>query len=310
MKSLILGLLAETSIHPGAGQSSGFVDLPVAREAATDYPVIVGSSMKGALRDMAFQSEKDVAIKTGKSDDDAKKIALSKVEPIFGKQENAGALLVSDARLILLPVRSLKTQYKWVTCPHLIERLSRDRSRENGLSTVGRALLPVAVEETGKSARPTVSVTCPAITEQQYLGAGDGDLFLEERQFSRAGELPEKLIELVSSLIAHETTAKRLAQQLVVISNDDFVWFARYGLAVNARNQLDDEKKTSKNLWYEETIPPDSLFYCLLAERGANALASMKSLFKDRPYLQAGGNETVGQGWFAVAFPTGNGGGK
>ena len=47
MKTLLYGLLAETSIHPGAGQSSGFVDLPVAREAATDYPVIVGSSLKG-----------------------------------------------------------------------------------------------------------------------------------------------------------------------------------------------------------------------------------------------------------------------
>lgn len=272
MKSLILGLLAETSIHPGAGQSSGFVDLPVAREAATDYPVIVGSSMKGALRDRA-RSEK-----------------LPDIDTVFGKQENGGTLLVSDARLILLPVRSLKTQYKWVTCPHLIERLSRDRSRDNA----GRV----------------ATVTVGSLTQQQYLGAGEDGLFLEERQFSRAGELPEKLIELVTSLIAHETTAKRLTQQLVVISNDDFVWFARYGLAVNARNQLDDEKKTSKNLWYEETIPPDALFYCLLAERGANALASVESLFKARPYLQAGGNETVGQGWFAVALPKCNGGAK
>ena len=275
MKSLILGLLAETSIHPGAGQSSGFVDLPVAREAATDYPVIVGSSMKGALRDRARCEN------------------LPDIDTVFGKQENGGTLLVSDARLILLPVRSLKTQYKWVTCPHLVERLSRDRSRENGGSV---AAVPLG--------------NC---SEQQYLGAGDGDLFLEERQFSRVspnGELPFGLTDLLKPLIAHKQTADRLEQQLVVISNNDFVWFARYSLAVNARNQLDDEKKTSKTLWYEETIPPDSLFYCLLAERGANALASVTSLFKDRPYLQAGGNETVGQGWFAVAFPTSNGGAK
>ena len=275
MKSLILGLLTETSIHPGAGQSSGFVDLPVAREAATDYPVIVGSSMKGALRDRARCEN------------------LPDIDTVFGKQENGGTLLVSDARLILLPVRSLKTQYKWVTCPHLVERLSRDRSRENGGSV---AAVPLG-----------------NYSEQQYLGAGDGDLFLEERQFSRVspnGELPFGLTDLLKPLIAHKQTADRLEQQLVVISNNDFVWFARYGLAVNARNQLDAEKKTSKNLWYEETIPPDSLFYCLLAERGANALASVTSLFKDRPYLQAGGNETVGQGWFAVAFPTTNGGAK
>ena len=51
MKAAMLGLLAETPIHPGAGRGMGVVDLPVAREAATDYPVIVGSSLKGALRD-------------------------------------------------------------------------------------------------------------------------------------------------------------------------------------------------------------------------------------------------------------------
>ena len=49
MRSAVIGLLAETSIHPGTGRSTGVVDLPVAREAATDYPFIAGSSLKGAL---------------------------------------------------------------------------------------------------------------------------------------------------------------------------------------------------------------------------------------------------------------------
>ena len=49
MRAAMLGLLAETSIHPGAGRSMGVVDLPVAREASTHYPVLVGSSLKGAL---------------------------------------------------------------------------------------------------------------------------------------------------------------------------------------------------------------------------------------------------------------------
>ena len=53
MKFILLGLLAETPIHPGSGRSAGFVDLPVAREAATDYPVVVGASVKGALLDLA-----------------------------------------------------------------------------------------------------------------------------------------------------------------------------------------------------------------------------------------------------------------
>lgn len=265
MNSLIVGLLAETSIHPGAGQSAGFVDLPVAREAATDYPVIVGSSMKGALRDRAREAKRD------------------DIDTVFGKQENGGSLLVSDARLILLPVRSLKSQYKWVTCPHLIERLMRDRSRERG---------------------SVASVACEPITEHQYLGAseGDGNLFLEERQFSHSNNLPPGLTDLVRPLIASDLAAKRLESQLVVVSDKDFVWFARYGLAVNARNVLNTETKSSNNLWYEETIPPDSVFYCLLAERNGGALEAAKQLFSDRPYLQVGGNETVGQGWFAVAL--------
>ena len=53
MNTRIVGLLAETSIHPGAGQSSGIIDLPVAREAATDYPFVPGSSVKGALLGLA-----------------------------------------------------------------------------------------------------------------------------------------------------------------------------------------------------------------------------------------------------------------
>lgn len=42
MKGTILGLFSETSLHPGMGQIVGVVDLPVARERTTGYPVIVG----------------------------------------------------------------------------------------------------------------------------------------------------------------------------------------------------------------------------------------------------------------------------
>ena len=51
MTTEIIGLLAETYIHPGTGQSAGAIDLPVARERVTQYPFVPGSSMKGALLD-------------------------------------------------------------------------------------------------------------------------------------------------------------------------------------------------------------------------------------------------------------------
>lgn len=272
MNTKLLGLLAETSIHPGTGQSAGVVDLPVAREAATDYPVVPGSSLKGALLGLARRK------------------ALPDLKRIFGEQENAGALLVSDARLLLLPVRSLQSAYKWVTCPHLLERFARDSQRGGLLATLPKC----------------------EVKEGSYLGANEGDLFLEERQFSQTSALPTGLVEALDSLIpgtaAHDSTRDRLAAQLVVLNNDDFTWFARHGLAVQARNVLDGDKKTSKNLWYEETIPPDALFYTLLAERNAGALDAITGLFHDHPYLQVGGNETVGMGWFAVSLPAGKGG--
>lgn len=268
MKSQLLGLLAETSIHPGTGQSSGIVDLPVAREAATDYPVIPGSSLKGALLDLAKQRK------------------LPDPKRIFGEQENAGSLLVSDARLLLLPVRSLSSAYKWATCPHLLERFGRDSRRA--------------------AANAESSFTC-AVEPGKYLGADTGSLFLEERQFTHSSALPEGLAAVLGSLIPHDETRQRLGQQLVVLHDDDFAWFARYGLPVQARNRL-DENKTSKNLWYEETIPPDALFYTLLAERQPGALDAVAGLFKDHPYLQVGGNETVGMGWMAIALPQERGG--
>ena len=277
MNTCLLGLLAETSIHPGAGQSSGVVDLPVAREAATDYPVIPGSSLKGALLALAREpgpSGVQLMPETERSH-------------IFGQSDNAGALLVSDARLLLLPVRSLQSAYKWVTCPHLLERFERD-CRRAAAQQAQQSLVPT----NGEPAADT------------YLGADNGPLFLEERQFGCGGPLPGGLVKPLETFILHGKTRQRLASRLVILHDDDFAWFARCGLAIQARNAL-DANKTSQNLWYEETIPADALFYALLAERATNAIEPVKNLLENRPYLQVGGNETVGMGWFAVAFPNG-----
>ena len=86
-----------------------------------------------------------------------------------------------------------------------------------------------------------------------------------------------------------------------MLHDDDFAWFVRYGLSIQARNVLEDGSKKSKNLWYEETLPPDTLMAALVIGRQADALRSLHQLFPESDaYLQAGGNETVGQGWFAV----------
>lgn len=278
MKSIIIGMLAETPVHPGAGRSTGFVDLPVARESITEYPVIVGSSLKGALKDRAREKW------PGKKAENGEKELSPEVIKAFGKQDGAGDLIVSDARLLLLPIRSLTGQYKWATSPYLLERLTRDIQR-SGLSGKLKSPMPVKKPNTGK-----------------VQAEGTGKIFLEEREFEIDGKANNSVIESISQLMQNKASAERLIGQLIILNDDDFKWFASYGLPINARNALKEETKTTipGALWYEETLPVDSLFYTLFLERGSGAIDLVKTLVTDSPYLQVGGNETVGQGWFAL----------
>lgn len=270
MKTTILGLLAETFIHPGAESTSGgAIDNPVNREASTQYPYVPGSGVKGAMREKA-------RLAWNEKDADARIVAC------FGKQDSAGHILPFDAKLLLLPVRSLNSQYRWLTCPLLLERYLRD------LKFCGQDA-PFAL---------------PTVSPKQALSAGLGNLFLEEQIFELEGSVPEDICTALQRLMPHESTGQRLESQLCILHNEDFQWFASYGLPVVARNQLNPDTKQSENLWYEENIPPDSLFYCLVPEREEVEHPEIGELFKDHPYLRLGGNETVGQGWFAVAVRT------
>lgn len=269
--SSVIGLFSETSLHPGAESTGGVIDLPVAREVTTGYPVLSGSGLKGALKDKFEQShsEEESAV-------------------IFGSQYGAGGIAVSDGRLMLLPVRSLSGHYRWITCPYIMERFQRD----------------LALADLGKE------FPIPKIAAGQGLAQSSGSIYLEELSFELAEgkQVIQALASCLAPLIYHQSVRDRLAGQMVILNDDDFSYFTRYGLPVNARNVLDKEKKTSRNLWYEETIPPDTLFYAILVPRHKQEkqLKVLQELFGHNPYLQLGGNETVGQGWCVISWMGGD----
>ena len=260
MENIIIGMLAETPVHIGAGESSGFVDLPVARESITSYPVIPSTGLKGSFKESYAGDDK---------------------ERIFGKQDDAGKAVFSEGRLLLLPVRSLDGQYKWITCPYIIERLKRDLKRTN------------------KKVENIDSININEPERNHVYTKGTEKIFLEEREFEIKQSVDNEIINLFKRFIPNEDTAERLENQIAILNNDDFKWFAQYGLSVNARNVL-KENKTSKNLWYEELIPTDTVFYTILFQRGENVIESIKKMIEEKPYIQLGGNETVGQGWFNI----------
>lgn len=266
MKAALIGMLAETSLHPGAGQSTGAIDLPVQREATTDYPVLVGSSLKGALRHYARLAHQDE----------------QHIDRIFGLPERAGDIGISDGKLLLLPLRSLKHAYLWVTCPYLLERWRRD------------------LKMCGHTPRWTI----PGVDAGQVLTKAfspESTVFLEEYAYTAAKPSDlnwDEFIDSLSSLIYHGETRSRLSTQLGIISDGEFHHFAQFGLTIRARNRL-DEAKISRALWYEESLSPDTLLYFMCLARGddAESLAGLEQLIEDRPYLQIGGNESVGEGW-------------
>jgi CRISPR-associated protein Cmr4 len=279
----LLGLLAETSIHAGAGQMAGVVDLPIQREAHTAWPVVYGSAVKGALRALADEQD-----------------APWRIE-VFGPEtanasDHAGALLVSDARLLLLPVRSLTGHFKWVTCPALLKRFAAD------------------AERLGLPSLDTAAIASPPHAETALLPAADkrGTLYLEEFRFQVDTGDFSAVIPLLARLMGRDDAAEVLQTQLALVHDDRFNHLAQFATPVNAHISIDNNTKTVRPgaLWYEETLPPDTLLYVALHAQATRIKDSHKTaseilahitddLFK-RPYLQLGGNETVGMGWCKV----------
>lgn len=281
----ILGLLAQTSIHAGTGSTTGVIDLPIQREGHNGYPCIFGSSMKGALRTRAEaeSSKESVKYVFGPSSNDE-------------KIDHAGALMVSDARLLLLPIRSLTSQFKWVTCPAILKRFKNDAERFGVKADIDTTLLT------------DIDNTSALVANDESTG----HLFLEEYRFDAKKRHLDTTITTLILLMQDDTAKDTLKKQLVIVSNDMFAHLCQHATPVNAHIAIESDTKMVKAgaLWYEETLPPETLLYVGLnatkaraqgAEMPADAiLGAVTGLFTNKPWLQIGGNETVGMGWCAV----------
>ena len=103
--------------------------------------------------------------------------------------------------------------------------------------------------------------------------------------------------DMVKKLVAGHITEGELEKRLVVVSDNLFTALVKYATQVIARNQLNEDTKKSKNLWYEETVPPDAVFYTLMkpiTPVGAELVKLDGHIGKK--LLQFGGNETIGYG--------------
>jgi CRISPR-associated protein Cmr4 len=236
---------AVSPVHMGAGSAIGAIDSPIQREVHTQHPMFAGSGLKGALRHHVNR-----AWPRTEGDDRKPNSLINRIfGPDTGASDFAGALSLSDAQLVALPVRSLKGGFAYVTSPLALARLQR------------------LAQQIGTAANWAV----PAVAENKALVASAGllqgqQLILEAFEFPAETSDPLKTIaEWIATYALPGTAnaffANKFKADLVLLHDTDFSHFARHAMVVEPHVRINDESGTADDggLFYVENLPPETL---------------------------------------------------
>ncbi len=276
MQTRLTLIHALTPLHAGTGQAAGAIDLPIARERPTGIPLIPGSSIKGALR--ARETDKPWC------------------SALFGPEtesasEHAGAVQFADAHLLLLPVRSLWGTFAWVTSRYLLQRFARD------FREAGGELEPPAAPHLKE---------CLVAPSSKLLGSqasSNNRIILEDLDFQAKETLQPTLLKIV----AEELDIRDLAGRLCVVHDDVMSTLMDTATEVRARIRLKEDTKTVDKgaLWYEESLPTESILFGLVVASDASSKKASELLMRLQittrsTNIQLGGKATVGRGVCAL----------
>jgi CRISPR-associated protein Cmr4 len=268
---------ALSPLHAGTGQSVDTIDLPIARTRSTGIPFVPGSSIKGVLRERCRS-----------------RIANPERYAVFGPNhtdasEHAGAFGASDARLLALPVRSFVGTFAWVSSPLLLTLARRDLTDAKSPLQLPEVVLPA-----GRAAR-TTSTT--AVTHE-------GTLYLDELDL-RAEASPEvdAWARWLGSLVTPDSNT--FAARFVVVDDDTMTYLLQTATQIDARVRIDHDTGTVADgaLWYEESLPPETLLLGLAMadqsrrkEPEMDPDAVLSCAMPPCSTIQLGGKASVGRG--------------
>ena len=217
-------------------------------------------------------------------------------------QDHAGSLVLTDGRIVLLPVRSFYGTFAYTTSPLVLTRLRND------------------MEAVGLGNIPAVSA---AVDENQGLVTHDsvltekGKVFLEDLDFSaKTAQESATWADFLGEQIfgGQETMKAVFKRRFAIVSNSSFDFLSETGTEVNARVRIEDDQKTVANgaLWYEESLPTETV---LAGIAWCDRVYSTKDINRDQILdtfcsqpitCQIGGKATVGKGRVRCLF-TGKG---
>jgi len=266
-------------VHMGAGTALGLIDNPIQRERHTEYPMIAGSGLKGAVRHH-FWSQIPEDIRT-----DKEKYKTHLLNRLFGPETNAsdfaGAISFGDAQLVAFPVRSVKKAFVYVTSPTALARAVR--------------LLNITGADVNWTIPEMISGHCRLLNRQLLIGK---KLLLEAFEFTAPEVTPDSkpdsclypIAEWLAGNALPDSDAyaffrDKLATDLVLLSDEDFGYFVRNATVVEPHVRINNETGTADDggLFYTENLPPESL---LLAPVMASVERSSKGALNTEQVLE------------------------
>jgi CRISPR-associated protein Cmr4 len=277
MATHLIFVHARSPLHAGTGQATAAVDLPIARDRATGYPLLPGSSIKGTLR---------AAARAGKD-------TLPREHwPAFGPEtanasDNAGDLAFTDARLLLLPVRSVAGTFAWATSPYLLACFFRDARLAN------QADVPRV---------PDVPSDVAQITQNSSLGlrVRDADKVVLEEFDLNAGRTLNALADWLARRVfpGDPDWQEMLKKRLCVVHDDRMSFLAQHGTEITTRVSIDPTTGTARDgqLWTEEHLPAETVLTGVIEDTSAGDLHTKLLQRLTQSPLQFGGKASVGRG--------------
>ena len=309
----IVFFYTEWPVHAGSGTSVGVVDLPIQREVFTGLPIFQPSGLKGALREhfeTNFPSQE------------------YKIKQVFGPSkgaEHAGAISLSQARVVLFPLASAKGVFAYATCPLCLQLLKRD------LAAIGYPIpselsdIPMTTEEELPRPLEGIALVTKADSPNNLPGSDlviNGKVVLGEFAFEASSHSKASLIakwlseNAIPQSDEYEPWREKVKRSLIILDNDTFLNLILTKTEVVTRNVI-GEKGTSENVWTEEHLPTDTLLYSVLCAhdplddgKEAIRLKDAKEVINyvkkpnDKPISRFffGGDQTVGRGLLKVQF--------
>lgn len=249
---------AMSPLHAGVGEGVGAINLPTARERLTGYPFLPGSSIKGVLRAMA-----EARYPRSQNGDDSPLVVKTFGPNTANASDAQGGLVISDASLLALPVRSLYGTFAWVTCPYVLRRLARD---------AGEAAVAVPPElgalskgsrgETARITEPSALRTSPSSSLVLL------DLTIPSSEV-RADATPVATW-IANQIWAGDSDAQAFfVERFALVTDDVFSFLTRIATEVRSRVKIEDERGTAADSgpWTEEHLPAETLLHGLAMGR-------------------------------------------